>query len=235
MKKAHRIRLNAMSRGHRHVLDHPVTPAIPALTAATTGLGGVITQLETLGGGRIVGTGTVRGAVETRQAAKAELRDAVSAVSKVAKTLDKATHPNVAAQLEMRRHATSYAGLAHFARAVITVITPIEQVFVDHGAAATLVDDLEAKLAAMIAAGNLKSSGLGNQIGKGEALDAIVKTGMDYLRKLDSILSQVYKGNVELLAAWKAAKRLERDLPEEEPTTPTPTPAPGNGSGASVN
>ena len=37
--------------------------------------------------------------------------------------------------------------------------------------------------------------------------------------------SQLYKDNVELFTAWKAAKRQEQILPDEQPATPVTPPA----------
>jgi hypothetical protein len=52
------------------------------------------------------------------------------------------------------------------------------------------------------------------------------RAGMLLVRKLDGIFSQLYKNNVELYTAWKAAMRQEQTLPEEEAPAPAPVQPP---------
>jgi hypothetical protein len=226
MKKPTRIQLNSMKRSRQFVLVNTITPANPLVTAASTGLGDSITRIETLAGTRNEGTGKYHGASEERQAAKRDLQSAVSSLSQVSKTLDKTTHPDVAAQLKVGKHGNSYQGLLDFARAVVAVVEPIKAVFVAHGAAETVVDDLEAKIAALEAATNRKTTGLDSQVGKTAAIEAEARIGMSHLRKLDAILSQLYKKDVELYTAWKAAKRQQQSIPDEEEETPAPVTPP---------
>jgi hypothetical protein len=197
------------------------------VTTTATALGTSITKIETLDGGWDQGKGAFHGAVAERQFAKAQLRDALSALSLVSKGLDKALYPDVATQLKMGNHRKSYAGMAAFGRAAVAVIEPIKQVFIDLGSPATVVEDLEALIAALDAAGNRKVTGFSDRVGKTAALIAEAKVGMSLVLRLDGIFSQLYKNNVELLTAWKAVKRQEQDLPSEEQT-----PAPGSGSGS---
>ncbi len=231
MKKTIRIKLNSMKRSKQFVLVHPITPINLLVTTTATALGDSITRLETLSATRNEGTGTSRGAAEGRKAAKRNLRSAVSSLSLVAKTLDNATHPDVEAQLKMGRHARSYQSLLDFARAVKAVAESIEEVFIAHGAAATFVEDLQALITAMEAANNRKTSGLDSQIGKTAAIDAEARIGMSHVRKLDAILSQLYKNNVELYAAWKAAKRQQQAMEDDEAPATPPT---GSGTGSTA-
>jgi hypothetical protein len=229
MKKSTRIQLNSMKRSKQFVLVNTITPAHPLVTTASTGLGESITRIETLAGTRNEGTGQYHGASEERQALKRDLQVAVSSLSQVSKTLDKTTHPDVAAQLKVGRHGNSYQSLLDFARAVVAVVEPIEEVFVAHGAAATVVEDLEAKIAALDTATNRKTTGLDSQVGKTAAIEAEARIGMSHQRKLDAILSQLYKDNVELYTAWKAAKRQQKTIPdEEEGSLPPVTPPSGS-------
>ena len=233
MIKKTRIQINVMKRAKQFVLDHPITPANAVVTATTTALGTSITTIETLDSGWDQGKGTFHGAVEERQFAKSELRVALSALSLVSKSLDKATYPDVAAQLKMGNHKDSYQGILAFGRAAVAIAEPIKEVFIAHGADATVIEDLQARIDALEAAGNRKSTGLSSRVGKTAALVAAARIGMIHVRKLDGILSQLYKNNVELLTAWKAAKRQQQTLPEEAASSPAPTPATdGSGTGA---
>ena len=229
MKKILRIKLKSMKRSKQFLVNNPVVPPNEEVTTASTALGTSITNMETLAGTREEGTGTFHGASQQRKFAKSQLRNALSKLSSVAKNLDKDTHPDVDAQLKMGKHGRSYQSLLDFGRAVVAIVTPIKQVFIDHGAAATVVEDLQALIAAVESAGNRKTTGLGSQIGKTFALEFEARKGMAQVRKLDSILSQLYADNVELYYAWKAAKRQEQSLPNEEEQ-----PVVDPGSGATV-
>ena len=222
MIKDTRIKLNAMKRSHQHVLDNVITPANAVVTATATALGTSITTIETLDAGWDQGKGTFHGAVEERQFAKKQLRDALSALSLVSKSLDKTVYPDVAAHLKMGNHRNTYQGVLAFARAAIAIVEPMKQVFIDHGAVATVIEDFEALIAALEAAGNRKSTGLSSRIGKTAELKAEARAGMLLVRKLDGIFSQLYKNNVELYAAWKAAIRQEQTLPNEAPAPVAP-------------
>jgi hypothetical protein len=233
MKKTIRIKLNSMKRSKQFVLIHPITPTNLLVTTTATALGDSITRLETLSATRNEGTGTFRGAAEERRTAKHNLKSALSSLSLVAKTLDKTTHPDVEAQLKVGRHARSYQSLLDFARAVKAVAEPIEEVFIAHGAATTFVEDLQTLITAVDAANNRKTTGLDSQVGKTAALMAEARIGMSHVRKLDSILSQLYKNNVELYAAWKAAKRQQQAMEGDEAPA-TPPSVSGSGSTAPI-
>ena len=226
MIKDTRIKLNAMKRVKQHVLDHAIVPANAVVTATATALGNSITTIETLDGGWDQGKGTFHGAVEERQFAKQQLRNALSALSLVSKSLDKAVYPDVAAHLKMGNHRNTYQGVLAFARAAIAIVEPMKQVFIDHGAAATVIEDLQALITALETAGNRKATGLSSRLGKTAALKAEARAGMLLVRKLDGIFSQLYKNNVELYTAWKAAMRQEQTLPPELATAPAPVEPP---------
>lgn len=217
--------VNAMKRGKQFFADHPLTPANALATAAYTALGAAIIQIEALDTARLNATGTFRGAIIERQFRRKALRTALSDLSRVSKTLDKIEHPDVAAQLKMGRLSRD-ADLIAFAQNAIAVVGEKKQVFTDRGAAATIDEDLQDLLDAFLGTAERKFSGLNAQLGSNAALKNAIRTGMDQLRALDGILSQVLKPTPALLAEWKAAKRLERRLKKKDKEQPTPPSAP---------
>ena len=85
-------------------------------------------------------------------------------------------------------------------------------------------------ITAVQAAIDLKSSGRDMRLGGTTGLDVAARNTMKRVRKLDAILSQIYRTNPVLLAQWKAACRVHRaSVTTTEPATPTP-PAPASGS-----
>lgn len=188
-------------------------------------LGTSITTAETLDGGRLNGNSTWRSAAEEGRLLKKDLRSKVSDLSRVAKTLDKTAHPDVATQLKMGR-PTSYADVIALAINTVAVVTPIKEAFIERGAPATVVEDLQDALDALQAAIGRSSGGRGTRIGKIVELKNAIRQGREQLRILDGILSYALKSSPGLLAEWKAAKRVFRRRAGD-----TTEPAPVGGSG----
>ena len=226
MNNRQRFQYNAMTRARQCVLDHPITPANPLVTAEVTGIGNALTRIDALESQRSVGTGTKNGAVEEKQILRDRLVEELRDLAGIARGLDKVTYTGVAAKLRVR--STTYGSVLNLARTAIATIEPIEAVFVARGAAATVLEDLEAMIAALLQAVGRKYTGLDSQTGKTAALPEAFREGMEHLRVLDTILSKVYKNDPDRYNAWKIAKRLERRLPAKKAAEPTPAPATGS-------
>jgi hypothetical protein len=225
MTKQQRNQFDAANRVKQHGIDHPLIPAIAAATAAYTALDGSIAQVLVLDSQRLNGSGTSAGATQERQRLRKQLRSSLSDLSRVSKTLDKATYPDVAAQLKIGR-LNSDAQLLAYANNALAVVEPIKAVFIAHGAATTVVEDLETLVADFIAVGGRGNGGRGTRIGSNAGLPVAIRACMAQVRILDGIMSILLKPTPGLLAEWKAAKRVRRgSVPEEEPTVPPP-PAP---------
>src|SRR5688572_33125174 len=103
MIKRHKYQFEAASRVKQFGIDHPLTPANATATAAYTALDGSIAQVRMLDSHRLNGSGTSAGATQERQSLRKQLRSTLSDLSRVAKTLDKDTYPDVATQLKIGR------------------------------------------------------------------------------------------------------------------------------------
>ena len=200
---------DAAKRSKQFDEDHPLEPANAVATAAYTALGTSISTIEALASGRLNGTSTFRGAVAERKVLRDELRSMVSDLSRVAKTLDKTIYPDIAAQLKMGSVKT-YTGVVALATNAVTVVTPIKEVFIARGAAATVIEDIQALIDALATVTGRRYSGLGTQISKNADLFFAVRAAMEQVRILDGILSILLKPTPGLLAEWKAAKRIPR-------------------------
>jgi hypothetical protein len=205
--------------------DHPLPTANAVATAAFTGVSSAITLIEALDASRLNGSSTSRGASEEKQLLRNLLRSQVSDLSRISKTLDKAAHPDVASQLKIG-HPASYADLITLANNAVAVVTPIKQVFIDRGAAATVIEDLQASIDALQAATERRLGGRGKRIGSNADLQAALRVGRVHVAVLDGILSIVLKSTPGLLAEWKAAKRVQRRQPAESTEQPAPVTPP---------
>ena len=219
------IHLDTLKRVAQFAIDHPLTPPIPAATNAFDAVNHAITRVQALDSTRLHGHGKFRGAAAERQVLRKILRSTLSDLSRVSKTLHKTEHPDLAAQLKMGRLNT-YAELLALARNAITVITPILSVFIDHGAPATILQDIQDQIDDLVAAGGRSFSGRGTRIASNADLRVAIRAGMEQVRILDGILSLRLKSTPGLVAEWKAAMRLRRSSPSVENDQPSSEPQP---------
>ena len=218
-------------RVKQHILDHPITPAIPALTAESTAVSTSLTQIDALAESQAGGFGAVTGAVDHRLMVVDNLLNLMRSLSKAAKVLDKDDHPDVAAKMRIGQNV-SFEKLLVKANLFHSTLQPIEAEFIALGASATVAADLQALITELEGAGNLKLTGLDTQIGGTSGLGLAVRQALKHVRKIDAILCLVYRDNPVMLAQWKAARRTERaPKPAEDPVE---TPG-GAGSGGGSN
>ena len=190
-------------------VQHPEVAAKPAAKLAFDAVDAAIDEVEQLSSGRLHSTNTFLSASAERQAARAELHEFLSDLSRISKTLDRAAFPDIAAQLKMGR-LNAYQDLLSLARNAVVVITPIQQAFIDRGAPETLIEDIESMITALELAANRRNRGLGSQIATNTSLRLAARQAMDHVRILDGILNMTLKRQPGLLAEWNAAKRLRR-------------------------
>ena len=229
MNDTQRFTVDALKRSHQYITINPLTPANPIAVAAAAVLGTSITSIEAFDSGRLNGNSTWLGASQERQFLRSQLRMQVGDLSRVAKSLDKTEHPDVAAQLKLGR-LNSYADMIALATNAIAVVTPIKAVFTERGAPATVVEDLQETLDGLNAATERSSGGRGKRIGQSVDLQNAIREGRKQVRILDGILNYALKPTPGLLAEWKAAKRVFRKTPAEQPVE---TPG-GGGSGSTT-
>ena len=209
--------------------DHPLEPENPAAEAEYVAINAGVTQLDDLGESQEIGKGTASGAVDQRHLVVDNMLSLMRSLSKAAKVLDKAVYPDVAAKMQMSG-INNIQQLMTRANVFHATLQPIAAQFIALGASATVAADLEAMITATQAAIDLKLTGRDMRIGGTTGLEVAVRALRKRVRKLDAILSQVYRTNPVLLAQWKAASRVERaPVTATEPET---APASVSGSGS---
>ena len=199
--------------------DHPLVPANPLAAAEYTGVSNAITNVEAMAEAQASGNGTKSDAVDQRLQVMDDLLDLMRSLSKAAKVLDRTLHPGVATKMRMDRFS-SFDVLKVKANLFHSTLQPIEAEFVALGASATVAADLQALITALEGAGNLKLSGLDTQVGGTVGIKFAIREGLKRVRKLDAILSQLYRTNPVLLAQWKTARHTERASVTETETAP---------------
>ena len=224
MKDTQRKRGASFHRVLDVIAEYPPTPAIPAATLLVTELNTTTTAFDTLAAEQDLAFGTVHGATVDRKQLKRDLVSFLKRLGETARVLDPVAHPGLAAEMRLGRATSSYGALVTRARAFHSALVPVKADFVGYGFAETVDADLLAMITAVDAATGRKNDGKAIHIGGTAGLVALCKTGVAIVRKLDAILSNVYKDDAVKYAAWKAARRVER-----EPRHAVEEPAPGGG------
>jgi len=231
MKATQRKRIESCHRILDLIEENPLETPIPAATTLVTELTATTTSLDTLVASQDLAFGSAHGAVLDRKQLKADLLSFLKDLAKTARVLDPVAHPGLAAEMRLFRAASSYTAAAARGRAFHTALIPVKAAFIAYGFAATVDADLLALITALEAATERKNNARAIHIGDGAGLDALCKTAVAIIQKLDAIYSKVYKTDAVKLAAWKAARRVQRPAaPVEEEPAPEPTPAPGSGN-----
>lgn len=213
------------------ILDkNPIVPAIPTATALITELTSKSDLIDSIAGTQDLGYGTVNGSVEERRILKVRLLEMLGDLAETARVLDPVEHPGVGGEMRLTGATASYAALAARARAFYSALVPEKDTFVGYGSPATIDIDLMAAITALEAAGERKDAGRADHIGGTAGLAIHCKAALRLLQKIDAIVSKVWKTNPAVLAAWKAARHVER-APRAAATQGETVPS-GSGTGS---
>ena len=230
MNDRNRRELAMMRRVVKHMQDNALVPPNPAAQTEQTAISDAVTETEAQALNQESGKATASGAVDQRLVAVGDLLDLMRSLSKAAKVLDPAIHPDVATKMKTSG-IDNLEELVTRANVFHSTLEPIEAEFIAMGASATVAADLRALITAVEAMRGLKLTGLDLQIGGTAGIAAAVRAGLKRVRKLDAIMSQIHRANPVALAQWKAARRVERAPKAAPAPEPTPPPTEGGGSG----
>ena len=200
----------AVTRSLGIIDENPLDPANPTATALITELTAKSDAIDAVAATQDLGYGTVNGSIDERRILKARLVEMLGDLAETARVLDPIEHPGVGGEMRMRGATNSYAALATRARAFHTALVPEKDTFVGYGSPATIDVDLMAAITALEAAGERKNGGRADHVGGTAGLAILCKAALKLLQKVDVIVSKAWKDNPGLLAAWKAARRVER-------------------------
>jgi hypothetical protein len=218
-----------LKRIKRFILDHPIDPPSPIITALALDVDNAIVGVDDSAATQIAGGGEVSGGVRTKQAVADDLREYLKDVARVGRTLEEETHPGVAAKfvLPSRR---SYAVLLAGARAMIEEATAVQAELTARGLSATFLAELTARTEALENGAGAKIGGMQEQVGGTAALTYRASQGIKAARKLDAFFRAHYRNDPVTLAVWKHARRIEvANAPSPAVETPPPSGEGGTG------
>lgn len=151
-----------------------------------------------------------------------ELRDINSTASSIAEETE---NPALMARFRMP-HGQSDEDLAASARAIAAAIRELElnDEFEAHGHPQNTAADLEELVAEFASSEGGQGTALGNRAGATAAIPGALRAGKSAMKTLNAIFRRVYKGNIEVLTAWKTASHVQRVPRTPKVQTPPATP-----------
>jgi hypothetical protein len=214
--------LDMMKRVSRFILEHPITPPNPRITALAGEVNTSIAAIEAAAGDQTGGSGVASGGTASKREKAFELRSFLKELGRTARAFDRETYPGVAEQFRLP-DSESYAVLAAAARAAITAATPLESVFIEHAMPATFQADLGALLTQFESAISQKVDGLLTQIAGTSGLTVRAEQGVSAAQKLDAVIRNHFRNDPVTLDVWRHARHIERpaDRTEEVPVSPS--------------
>jgi len=215
----------------RFILDHPITPAIPRATAAAAEVNTTITALEAAAQLQVGGFGETEGAVDVRKTTSRNLRAFLADVNRTARTLEP-EHPGISPTFRLPR-SRSYPALVASTQNIIETATPLSEEFVEAGLPTTFLTDLGTLLTAFQDATGRKNGGKISRALGTARLKAKARLGVLAAKRLDACVRNHFRGQPEMIAAWKVARKIASApvrTPDGEPTPPSEG---GSGTGGS--
>jgi len=165
-----------------------------------TTLGTIITELDGYAASEAAGIGLARQGTTTRRQAREALREDLEAINRTARAMA-ADVPGIDRLFRVPRNNNDQH-LLSAGRAAAIDAAPLSAQFIAHELPADFLADLNANIAALEAAINNQSSGLGDHVAARAAIDDAIDRGFEVMRKLDAIVKNKYANNASVLAEW---------------------------------
>jgi hypothetical protein len=168
-----------------------------------------------------------REASKQKNVAEDSLRELMVSVNRTARSMSR-TMPGMEEKFRLPPNRDGVMWLAA-ARAFTAEAEPLADEFVRRNMAPDFIDDLKARILAVVQADDAQQKAESARIEATANLAAAIQQGRADVRELDAIVRNTYAGNEAELAAWESASHVERaprraGEDEEEPPAP-PAPA----------
>lgn len=210
------------------IAENALVPPVALATTLATELTATTSVIDQYAARQDLAFGNARGAVLDRRICRDMLLSTMEDLSAVAKVLQSPAHPDLGSAMRMEGATSSYMALRNRAQAFHTALVAAKTEFTAYGFAETIDADLLAKITAFEAAGSRKNVHRNSHIGDTAGLRALCAAGRVTVRKLDALYRRAFKNDPVKLAAWKAARRIER-APVSSTSSTTPPPDAGSG------
>jgi hypothetical protein len=168
----------------------------------------IIAELDAHASSEASAHGSARQGTSTRASARDELMEDLRSIRRTARAMA-AEVPGLDDKFRMPPDQNDQL-LLNAARAFARDAAPLSAQFIAHELPADFLEDLNADIAALEAAINIQSSGVGSHVAANAAIDDAINRGMIVVRKLDAIVKNKYADNPAILAEWTSASHTER-------------------------
>ncbi len=178
-----------------------------------------IAALETESANQLKGSADSRKEHSTKQTAREHVRDYLQMISRTANAVDYEI-PGFSKEFVFPKNRSDQELLTS-ARVTVPKVTANKQVFIRYGLPAEIISELEAEINAFEATLPTAASAVGMKVTATSEINEAVKKGLTGLRVADAIIKNLFRDNPSHLAAWTAAKHLERP-PKKKKVPPKP-------------
>ncbi|HWT00868.1 MAG TPA: hypothetical protein VN256_11535 [Pyrinomonadaceae bacterium] len=185
-------------------------------------VGAVVAEVEAHGTTQSTGKGAAQAGASAKRAARADLREKMTAIRDTALALEEEM-PGVSANFRVPRTNGDQA-LISAARAFVAAATPLKNDFLQREMPATFLEDLTAAVTRFENALNEKNASTEKRISATAAIGNSLERGLKLVRELDPIVNNKFRGNAATLAAWQSASHVTRPPKKTAPQTTPATP-----------
>ncbi len=195
---------------HAHPSDNP------GLNSAVTKLEARLARGAALDEQHRSGKITVSASVLNKTDLKETIRDGLVLVAGLAASAAE-EQPDMAVRIQVPGIKTQQTIFVNAARVAVKQAREVEPLLKAYGLPDTLLTELAAALDRFDSTEEAKESGRNAQVGATADLDKVAGEVMRILRQLDKLNRHRFRGDAELLAAWKRARNLplpNREKPE---------------------
>ena len=185
----------------------PQPPANYAVQKAT--LDDVIAKLGSHSGDQSGGQKESRADAQRQRVSRRSLReDHLAPIAKIARALLKDA-PGIERALKMPNPQIATLRLVGEATGMRTSVTPYAQVFIDNGRPADFLAQLDAAIEGLRGTVMGKARNVGRHVGAKAGMGQELARGRRAVDLLDAMVTSAFKGDADLLAKWRVAKRVQ--------------------------
>ncbi|HYY55896.1 MAG TPA: hypothetical protein VE842_01125 [Pyrinomonadaceae bacterium] len=199
-------------------------PAASLAAELLTRLRTVIDDIERNDSAFSSGRRTAQQGSRTKSVARDELRNALEAISRTARSMALTT-PGLEDKFRVPRRRLKDQELLSIARSFAADAAPLEAEFVRRGMPERFLDFLGEDIEDFERAINQTILARETHVAANAAIDDLIEDGMNIVRELDAIMRNTFADDPATLAAWTSASHIER-APRSSSSKPPAPPAP---------
>ena len=176
----------------------------------------LITKFESLGAAQVAGMSEAHQHTDSRGSARLALRQAVEAISSVARAM------GLAKEFPLP-DGGSDNNLLNMARSYVPKVQARKAEFLEHEMPADFIEDLQADITALDTAIAEHRNAVGDHIEASGAIDETDEEIDEVIDNIDAILRPKYANNRPVLTEWLSARHVERAPQRAKASAPPPS------------